>query len=186
MSAWGRVGMLLAGAAVGYVAAKRGRTALEVAGELVTRGGTPAHRSGPETPLGRLWDSRAAEPLRRGALGAIRFAATVKQGMQEREDELNGRYAVPTQRPRPAAWERLAPAPESPRPVHPPHGHQTHPPHGHQPPAPDALGPGAQTPDSPAPRGPASGGPAPGPRDRRSGGHRDDDLPDDFFTGRGA
>jgi hypothetical protein len=178
MSGWGRVGMLLAGAAVGYVAAKRGRTVVEAAGELAPRGGTPAHRSGPPTPLGRLWDSRAAEPLRRGALGAIRFAATVKQGMQEREEELNGRYAVPTQRPRPAAWERLAPSPDGPRPIHRPHGHE--------PPDPDVLGPGGPAPSGATPEAPPTGEAAPGPQDRRPGGHRDDDLPDDFFTGRGV
>ncbi|MCP3426567.1 hypothetical protein NBM05_11280 [Rothia sp. AR01] len=79
--------------------------------------------------------------------------------MQEREAELNGRYAQPVDRQRAHAWRDDSTT--SFRPLRP---------------GPDAVEPGP--PPAPGPR-PGSGRDDAAPR-------RDDDLPGDFFTGRGA
>ncbi len=59
--------------------------------------------------MARFWSSSAAAPLRAGALKAVRFAATVKQGMAEKESELNRRYAAQQRDLRPGSldsWDR--------------------------------------------------------------------------------
>ena len=95
MSFWSKAALTLAGAAAGYFAARRGPAVVRTGRELVLRGPSALSEQTPSpggNAMARFWSSSAAAPLRAGALKAVRFAATVKQGMAEKESELNRRY----------------------------------------------------------------------------------------------
>ena len=94
MSFWTKTGLILAGAAAGYFASKRGGQVVHAAQELVVRDSMQVDkRSNHQGAIDKIWASDFMGPVRRGALRGLKFAATVKQGMTEREDELNRRYA---------------------------------------------------------------------------------------------
>ena len=117
MGFWGRAGLLALGAAAGYLGSRRGQVAEDVrklAGrgqELVRRTTGDqrlAQRPGTDARGGimdRLWDSPAARPVKAGMLKAMRFAANVRAGMQEKEQELNQRYADQKQDLRPGSLD---------------------------------------------------------------------------------
>ena len=112
MSFWSRAALTLAGAAAGYLAARRGPAVVRTGRELVLRGPSALSEQTPSpggNAMARFWSSSAAAPLRAGALKAVRFAATVKQGMAEKESELNRRYAAQQRDLRPGSldsWDR--------------------------------------------------------------------------------
>ena len=112
MSFWSKAALTLAGAAAGYLAARRGPAVVRTGRELVLRGPSALSEQTPSpggNAMARFWSSSAAAPLRAGALKAVRFAATVKQGMAEKESELNRRYAAQQRDLRPGSldsWDR--------------------------------------------------------------------------------
>lgn len=94
MSFWSKAGLLVAGAAAGYLASKRGGEIIHAAQELVVRDPMQVDkRDNDRGSVEKFWSSTAMAPVRGGALRAVKFAATVKQGMTEREEQLNRQYA---------------------------------------------------------------------------------------------
>lgn len=110
MSWWSKAGLLLAGAAAGYVASKRGGQIVQTAQELVVRDPMQVEkRDEGHGTVSRIWFSGAMTPVRQGALKALKFTATVKQGMAEREEELTQKYANQKKDIRPGSldtWDR--------------------------------------------------------------------------------
>ncbi|WP_129359591.1 MULTISPECIES: hypothetical protein [Micrococcaceae] len=110
MSWLSKAGLLLAGAAAGYVASKRGGQIVHTAQELVVRDPMQvSKRDGGEGTVDKIWSSPALTPVRNGALKALKFAATVKQGMAEREEQLTEKYANQKKDIRPGSldtWDR--------------------------------------------------------------------------------
>src|SRR5699024_7197836 len=110
--------------AAGYLGARRGqvpadlRRVRSVSQELAHRATEQNPTARPREEAGgrvmdRVWTSAAARPLKSGMLTAMRFAATVKAGMVEKEDELNRRYTDQQQSLRPGSldgWQREADA----------------------------------------------------------------------------
>lgn len=121
MSFWSKAGLAAAGVAAGWLAARRGPRLVQSAQELAVRPQgrvEAAQASAPTTvtggPMATFWNSRAAAPLRGTALRAVRFAATVRQGMSEKEEELTRRYAAQKEDLRPGSldsWDRPVPGP---------------------------------------------------------------------------
>lgn len=104
--------LLGAGAAVGYFASKRA-TASEPAQR--TPGSALLMREhgelalNPESQMGKFFDSPIGKPLQPYALRAVEFAARVREGMQEKEMELNAKVERQKQDLRPGSldtWER--------------------------------------------------------------------------------
>lgn len=109
MSWLARAGLVLAGAAAGYVASKRGGQIVHAAQELVVRDPMQvSERDGDRGTVDRIWASNALTPVRNGALKALKFAATVKQGMAEREEQLTRKYSEQKQDLRPGSLDTWA------------------------------------------------------------------------------
>lgn len=159
MSFWSKAGLLVAGAAAGYLASKRGGDVIHAAQELVVRDPMQVDkRENGRGSVEKFFSSTAMAPVRRGALRAVKFAATVKQGMTEREEQLNRQYARQKTDIRPGSldtWDHED-ASVPPRPSH------------------NAVSASDQT--------------QPGVIDGRASARsqRDADLPPEFFTGQDA
>ena len=104
--------LLGAGAAVGYFASRRANNtqpAQRTPGTALLQREHGALALNPESQMGKFFDSPIGKPLQPYALKAVEFAARVREGMQEKEMELNARVERQRQDIRPGSldtWER--------------------------------------------------------------------------------
>lgn len=108
--------LLTGGAALGVIAS-RARPQVKRAGDLQVRKDSPRHLApGSERrseALATFFDSPYGSPFKKGALRALSFAATVKAGMQEKEEELKERFEEQTKDLRPGSLDTWGPGPSS-------------------------------------------------------------------------
>lgn len=104
--------LLGAGAAVGYFASRRATTsepAQRTPGSALLMREHGELALNPESQMGKFFDSPIGKPLQSYALRAVEFAARVREGMQEKEMELNAKVERQKQDLRPGSldtWDR--------------------------------------------------------------------------------
>lgn len=103
--------LLGAGAAVGYFASRRATSepAQRTPGSALLMREHGELALNPESQMGKFFDSPIGKPLQPYALRAVEFAARVREGMQEKEMELNAKVERQKQDLRPGSldtWER--------------------------------------------------------------------------------
>ncbi|QXW98457.1 peptide chain release factor 4 [Rothia mucilaginosa] len=104
--------LLGAGAAVGYFASRRAATsepAQRTPGSALLMREHGELALNPESQMGKFFDSPIGKPLQPYALRAVEFAARVREGMQEKEMELNAKVERQKQDLRPGSldtWDR--------------------------------------------------------------------------------
>ncbi|WP_314099124.1 peptide chain release factor 4 [Rothia mucilaginosa] len=103
--------LLGAGAAVGYFASRRAASepAQRTPGSALLMREHGELALNPESQMGKFFDSPIGKPLQPYALRAVEFAARVREGMQEKEMELNAKVERQKQDLRPGSldtWER--------------------------------------------------------------------------------
>ena len=84
--------LLGAGAAAGYLASRRASSsepAQRTPGSALLMREHGELALNPESQMGKFFDSPIGKPLQPYALKAVEFAARVREGMQEKEMELN-------------------------------------------------------------------------------------------------
>ena len=103
--------LLGAGAAVGYFASRRSASepAQRTPGSALLMREHGELALNPESQMGKFFDSPIGKPLQPYALRAVEFAARVREGMQEKEMELNAKVERQKQDLRPGSldtWDR--------------------------------------------------------------------------------
>ena len=103
--------LLGAGAAVGYFASRRAASepAQRTPGSALLMREHGELALNPESQMGKFFDSPIGKPLQPYALRAVEFAARVREGMQEKEMELNAKVERQKQDLRPGSldtWDR--------------------------------------------------------------------------------
>lgn len=104
--------LLGAGAAAGYLASRRAsssESAQRTPGSALLKREHGELALNPESQMGKFFDSPIGKPLQPYALKAVEFAARVREGMQEKEMELNAKVERQKQDLRPGSldtWER--------------------------------------------------------------------------------
>ena len=109
--------LLGAGAAVGYFASRRAASepAQRIPGSALLKREHGELALNPESQMGKFFDSPIGKPLQPYALRAVEFAARVREGMQEKEMELNAKVERQKQDLRPGSldtWDRQMSAAE--------------------------------------------------------------------------
>lgn len=106
--------LLGAGAAAGYLASRRASSSSKPAQRTPGSAALLQREHGelalnPESQMAKFFDSPLGKPLQPYALKAVEFAARVREGMQEKEMELNAKVERQKQDLRPGSldtWER--------------------------------------------------------------------------------
>lgn len=103
--------LLGAGAAVGYFASRRAASepAQRTPGSALLMREHGELALNPESQMGKFFDSPIGKPLQPYALRAVEFAARVREGMREKEMELNAKVERQKQDLRPGSldtWDR--------------------------------------------------------------------------------
>ena len=86
--------LLGAGAAAGYLASRRAsssESAQRTPGSALLKREHGELALNPESQMAKFFDSPLGKPLQPYALKAVEFAARVREGMQEKEMELNAK-----------------------------------------------------------------------------------------------
>lgn len=124
--------LIAGGVAAGYLAS-RARVVQEPGSDLALKQpGTMQKFVAEDGPMAQFFDSKYGQPLKGVALKALGFAATVKAGMDEKEEELRARFDQQAQEDRPGSLDTWTPleahdsgpvlearnTPESPSPTH--------------------------------------------------------------------
>lgn len=81
-------GLLLAGAAVGYLAKRNSGPQVGKDLELLPRGGSLDKFFSHEGTMAQFFDSKYGKPLQNVALKTLKFVSDVKAGMEEKEAEI--------------------------------------------------------------------------------------------------
>lgn len=110
-----RTAALLAGGALaGYLASQAQERSKTASADLEWRAGTTQELlSATEANVAKFFDSPLGRPLQPYALRAVKFAANVKQGMNEREEQLKTKFDAHLADTRPGSldgWETTEPA----------------------------------------------------------------------------
>ena len=102
--------LLGAGAAVGYLASRRAAyVKANPSSASLIKYQSGALELNPESQMGKFFESPIGKPLQPYALRAVEFAARVREGMQEKEMELNAKVERQKQDLRPGSldtWDR--------------------------------------------------------------------------------
>lgn len=92
MGFWKNALLIAGGVAAGYIASRASQPQGASDELALRRSSTLTSFTGEDGSMAKFFDSKYGAPLKRPALGVLRFAANVKAGMDEKEAELKQKF----------------------------------------------------------------------------------------------